>query len=155
MIIAAADRVLYPRFTRYVRHSLPTIANIGSMRRAFLRFAQMDRATLQRALAWGNQPTLSIQALVSPPGSFLNGEFTPDSGSDEIRLNVLLVDAFETGAPHQLAFTRNADGQQMPRVGVTILHELVHWGDDQDGIDFPGEEGELFEAAVYGINTTG
>jgi hypothetical protein len=155
MIIPAADQVLYPRFARYVRNSLPSIANIPSMQRAFRRFAQMDRATLQRALAWGNQPTLSIQALVSPPGSFLNGEFTPDSGSNEIRLNVLLVQAFETGSPHQLAVTHNSRGQPMPRVGVTILHELVHWGDDQDGVDFPGEEGELFEAAVYGINTTG
>ena len=155
MIISAADQVTYPRFTRYVRRSLPSIANVASMRRAFLRFAQMDRATLQRALAWGNQPTLSIQALASPPGSFLNGEFTPDSGSNEIRLNVLLVQAFETGSPHQLAVTHNASGQPMPRVGVTILHELVHWGDDQDGVDFAGEEGELFEAAVYGTNTTG
>ena len=35
-------------------------------------------------------------------------------------------------------------------VGVTILHELTHWGDDQDGVDRPGEEGEEFEIKVYG-----
>jgi hypothetical protein len=155
MIISGTDQVTFPRFSRYVRRSLPSIANIGSMRRAFLRYAQMNRATLQRALAWGNQPTLAIVAIASPPGTFINGEFTPGIGSNEIRLNEILVTAFENGAPPNLAFTQNAAGQSMPRVGVTILHELIHWGDDQDGIDFPGEEGEQFEQDVYGINTTG
>jgi hypothetical protein len=125
------------------------------MQRAFLRFAQMDRATLKRALKWGNQPTLEILPLTSAPGTFLNGEFTPDIGSNTIRLNELLVEAFESGTPANLATTHNSRGQPMPRVGVTILHELVHWGDDQDGIDFVGEEGEQFEEAVYGVNTTG
>ncbi|NDR59327.1 hypothetical protein [Aliiruegeria sabulilitoris] len=155
MIVSSADQTTYPRFARYVRRDLPTIANIASMRRAFRRYAQMDRATLQRALRWGNQPTLNITALTSPPGTFRNGEFTPGIDSDELRLNVLLVRAFESGSPPNLAYTRNAAGTRMPRVGVTILHELVHWGDDQDGIDYAGEEGELFEVEVYGINTTG
>jgi hypothetical protein len=155
MIISAANQVTYPRFTRYVRRSLPSIANIASMRRAFLRYAQMNRVTLQRALAWGNQPTLSIAPIASPAGTFINGQFTPNTGSNTITLNQTLVAAYEAGAPPNLAYTRNASGKRMPRVGVTILHELVHWGDDQDGIDYAGEEGELFEVDVYGINTTG
>jgi len=36
-------------------------------------------------------------------------------------------------------------------VGVTLLHELVHWADNLDGIDFPDEEGEQFETDVYGM----
>jgi hypothetical protein len=35
-------------------------------------------------------------------------------------------------------------------LGVTILHELVHWGDDRDGVDREDEEGEEFERLVYG-----
>lgn len=35
-------------------------------------------------------------------------------------------------------------------IGVTILHEYVHYGDNLDGVDYPGEEGELFEIDVYG-----
>ena len=155
MIISAVDQTTYPRFTRYVRRSLPSVANSASMRRAFLRFAQMNRVTLQRALGWGNHPTLSIVPIASPAGRFVNGQFTPNTGSNTIRLNQILVAAYEAGAPPNLAFTQNAAGSTMPRVGVTILHELVHWGDDRDGVDYPGEEGELFEAAVYGINTTG
>jgi hypothetical protein len=155
VIISASDQTTYPKFARYVRYSLPSIANIASMQRAFRRYAQMDRATLRRALTWGNQPTLRIIPIASPPGSFINGQFSPGIGSNTIELNKLLVHAFETGSPPHLAFTTNAAGKKMPRVGVTILHELVHWGDDKDGVDYPGEEGELFETAVYGINTTG
>ncbi len=155
MIISRVDQTRYPKFTRYVRNSLPSIANVAAMRRAFLRYAQMNRTTLQRALAWGNQPTLNITALASPAGTFRNGEFTPNTGSNEIRLNRILVTAYENGTPANMAYTTNAAGTQLPRVGVTILHELVHWGDDQDGIDYPGEEGELFETAVYGRNTSG
>ena len=33
---------------------------------------------------------------------------------------------------------------------ATLLHELVHWGDWQDGKDQDGEEGNLFEIAAYG-----
>lgn len=155
MIIDGQDQTTYPKFTIYVKKYLPEIANIQSMQRAFLRYAQMDRTTLKRALKWGNQPTLKIVEFPPDPDSFLNGEFTPGISSNEIRLNKILVKAYEDGSPANLAFTQNARGQKMPRVGVTILHELVHWGDDQDGIDFEGEEGELFEQAVYGRNTDG
>ena len=47
-------------------------------------------------------------------------------------------------------------GKQVYLVGVTLLHELTHWADAQDGHDdaVPGdpgnEEGEAFERAVYG-----
>jgi hypothetical protein len=35
-----------------------------------------------------------------------------------------------------------------------LLHELVHWGDDQDGVDRPGEEGKEFERRAYGTAIT-
>ena len=41
-------------------------------------------------------------------------------------------------------------GKLVYLVGVTLLHELAHWADDQDGVDTSGEEGELYEKDVYG-----
>lgn len=35
-------------------------------------------------------------------------------------------------------------------VGVTVLHEYVHFRDNSDGVDYPGEEGSLFEKDAYG-----
>ena len=49
-------------------------------------------------------------------------------------------------------FERSSGGNVLLQtIGATILHELVHWGDDQDGVDYPGEEGELFEKHVYNL----
>lgn len=56
-----------------------------------------------------------------------------------------MVDEFEAGKGKRVA--RAGD---VYLVGVTLLHELVHWGDDQDGIDRPGAEGEEFERLIYG-----
>lgn len=149
MIIARADQLSFPKVTQYVRDSLPGVANIDSVCRAFRRFAQMDRASLQAALAWGSQPTLKFVDLVNADGGFLFGEFTPDSGSNELRINLKMAQDFEVG-PTPNFVGRNARGARVYLLGVTILHELVHWGDDRDGIDFPEEEGEAFERAVYG-----
>ena len=150
MIMSPADQVSFPRLARYVRVELPKVANIDSIARAYLRYAQMNRATLRRALAWGNQPTLVFVPMSTDSGSFQGGAFTPDIGSNELQINSHLADAFEAGGPPRLFTTRNARGQPFPLIGTSILHELVHWGDDQDGVDFPGEEGDQFEMDVYG-----
>jgi hypothetical protein len=155
VLINLEDQVTYPKFTRYVRDSLPAVANIKSVQRAFLEYAQLDRTTLKRALQWGFAPVLCVVDIVSPAGKFRNGFFT--KGTHIIKLNRLLVQAYEDGTPPDLAFSHTASGAELPRVGVTILHELVHWGDNQDGVDYgvDTEEGNLFEVAVYGANIKG
>ena len=110
----------------------------------------MDRATLRRALAWGNQPTLVFVAMSTASATFQGGEFIPDIHSNDLRINAAVAAAFEAGAPPRLMWTRNQRGDRFPLIASSILHELVHWGDDQDGIDFPGEEGDLWEQDVYG-----
>jgi len=60
-----------------------------------------------------------------------------------MRLHKSLVEKFEKSS---------GDRVLLKTVGATILHELVHWGDDQDGVDYPGEEGELFEKHVYKLS---
>jgi hypothetical protein len=150
MIMSGADQVTFSRLARYVRVELPKIANIDSMARAYLRYAQMNRATLRRALTWGNQPTLVFEPMSTDSATFQGGFFIPDIGSNELHINSHLADAFEAGGPPRLFTTRNARGQPFPLIGSSILHELVHWGDDQDGIDFAGEEGDQFEQDVYG-----
>ncbi len=74
------------------------------------------------------------------------GEFTPDVGSQELRVNRKMVEEFEAGRGKR----PTPDGREVYVLGVTILHELIHWGDDQDGVDRPAEEGEEFEKTVYG-----
>jgi hypothetical protein len=68
------------------------------------------------------------------------GEFTPDTKSNELRIHKPLVEKLKKKYSKEVTLL----------VGASILHELAHWGDDQDGKDLPGEEGELFEKAAYG-----
>jgi Metallopeptidase toxin 3 len=140
MKMSAHDQTTYPQLKQYVRDSLPKVADIPIIRNAMLEIAQLNHAKLKKALAWGNEPTLKVTKLTGAVG-----EFSPDVGSNEIRLDTDMVLEFEGGGG-----LRNAKAGRVYLVGVTILHEMTHWGDDQDGVDRPGEEGEEFETKVYG-----
>lgn len=140
MKMSAADQASFPKLKQYVRDSLPKVADVPVIRAAFLEIGQLNHAKLKQALAWGNEPTIKVTKLTDAVG-----EFTPDIGSNEIRLDTDMVKEFEAGRG-----LRQARAGRVYLVGVTILHELIHWGDDQDGVDRPGEEGEEFERKVYG-----
>lgn len=140
MKMSTQDQSDYPKLKQYVMCSLPSVADIPVIRNAMLEIAQLNHSKLKAALAWGNEPTIKVTQIEGAVG-----EFTPDIGSNEIRLDTDMVEEFEGGGG-----LRNARAGRVYLVGVTILHELVHWGDDQDGVDRPGEEGEEFERKVYG-----
>jgi hypothetical protein len=153
MIILMGDQVSFPKLARYVRYELPKVASIDVVANGFLRWAQMDRATLQRALTWDNQPTLMFRPMPTTIDRLVSGEFSPPN---ELHINTALAAAFEAGAPPWLFTMRNARGDPFPLIGAIILHELVHWGDywdDINQIEFPGEEGNQFMIDVYGLRT--
>lgn len=141
MRMLGADIRTYPRFAYYVRHNLPDIMTVPAVVTAMQRIGQIDLARLRLAAQWGHGPMISIVLLV---GAY--GEFTPGVGSQEIRIQRRVVEDFEAGRGVRLA-----RAGRVYLVGVTLLHELVHWGDDQDGIDRAGEEGEEFERLTYGV----
>lgn len=143
------DKVCYKKFADYVRCSLPTVADVPAIVRAFQKYGQIDRTTLRRALKWENLPTIKITDLDG-----IYGEFTPGIGSNEIRIDTQVVKDFCAG--RGVLLTKG--NKPIYLAGVTLLHELVHWADDQDGIDYDvdpdddhnDEEGELFEIDCYG-----
>ena len=102
----------------------------------------ISKATIRQALEWGHGPMVKVADLPDDT----NGEFTPDSGSNEIRINRKRVEQFEKGK----GLEKTAHGNLVYVVGTILLHELTHWADDQDGVDTPGEEGKMFEEAIYG-----
>jgi hypothetical protein len=145
MIMLHRDENQFKKLASYVKDDLPKVSGIDAIVNGFLKYAQVDRPTLQRALTWGNQPILMFRPMSTDP--LMGGEFF---GPNEIHINTALATAFEAGAPPRLLTMRNARGDQFPLIGAVILHELVHWGDARDGIEFDGEEGNLFWIDVYG-----
>lgn len=142
MKMAHADIVRYKEFAKYVKDDLPKVAANKVIAKALLEIGQLDGATLKRALNWGDGPDIKIVPIA---GAY--GEFTPDVHSNEIRIDTKVVEDFEAGR----GMRRTRTGAAVALAGVTLLHELTHWGDDKDGVDRPGEEGEEFEIRIYGM----
>ena len=140
MKMSAHDIKVYPKLAYYVKHDMPKIIGVSSIVLALNKVGQINKATFRMALKWGSGPTIKVTNL---SGAY--GEFTPGIHSNEIRIDTKLVTNFESGKGMKVAKAGNVF-----LVGVTLLHELVHWGDDKDGIDRPGEEGEEFEKLIYG-----
>lgn len=140
MRMTSADIKKYPKFAYYVKYNIPGVINVHQIVYAMKIVGGLKKAKLRQALKWGNGPQIKITKL---SGAY--GEFTPNSNSNEIRISTALVKDFEKGKDKRVARAGN-----VYLVGVTLLHELVHWGDDQNGVDRAGEEGEEFERLMYG-----
>ncbi len=137
MKLSKAQEKQFPKLHYYLRVDIPKLAHHAKISAALGKYGQIKKSGLSMILNYGTGPQVSVVALANACG-----EFSPGSRSNELRLHRSLVDAFERSA---------GDTVLLKTVGATILHELVHWGDDQDGIDYPGEEGELFEKHVYSM----
>jgi hypothetical protein len=138
--ISLADQARYPAFTRYVHIDLPKVASVPAIVQAMRRIGQINRPTLIKAMTWKQGPSVLI---VPIPDAY--GEYDSGIKSDQIKIDTGLVKEFEAGKGKRVARAGHVF-----LVGVVLLHELVHWGDDKDGIDRPGEEGEEFEKLIYG-----
>lgn len=140
MRMRSVDIKAYPKLTHYVKNDLYKLINVPAIVSAMNKTAQLNRAKLRVALSWNSGPIIKVAPLVG-----VYGEFSPNIGSNEIRIEDKMVREFEAGRGKRISRAGN-----VYLVGVTLLHELVHWGDDQDGIDRPGEEGAEFERLIYG-----
>lgn len=140
MWLDPTDAKTYQNLAEYMSRKLPTAYKEPSIAYALQKVGQFNRIKLRQALRWGQQPTVVVRNLGGA-----HGEFTPNIGSNEIRVNTATVQEFESGGG-----IRKARNGNVYLIGVTLLHELIHWCDDQDRIDRPGEEGEEFENLVYG-----
>lgn len=130
----------YEKLAHYLSNDFQECYKVPSIAYALKETGQANRNKLRFAMRWGQIPNVNVTTLV---GAY--GEFTPGIGSNEIRLDTNLVLEFEAGKG-----IRKARAGNVYKVGVILLHELTHWCDDQDGIDYPAEEGNEFERLVYG-----
>lgn len=141
----------FPKLNYYVKVNLPQVAEVNIIVNAIQKLAgKTTRETIKNALKWGQGPTITVVKDLRCADKKAYGCYK--WGSDEIRIDEQLVKDFEAGKG--LVTLKNR--KKVYLVGVTLLHELTHWADAQDGVDdlVPGdpanEEGAAFEKAVYG-----
>lgn len=141
----------YPRFARYVREEMPAFAEMDDIVDTIHGLSgATPREAIVDALQWGKGPSISIVKRLVCAGGPAYGCYT--WGGNLIMINEFTVAEYEAGRG-QVKVTK---GREVDMIGVTLLHELTHWADAQDGVDDPipddptNEEGEAFERAVYG-----
>jgi hypothetical protein len=141
----------YPKLHYYVRVNMPEVAYVNAIISAIKKLAgTTSRATIKDALKWGNAPQINVVSNLECAGDKAFGCYT--WGSDEISIDEDMVKDFESGKGK----VKKTDGKLVYLVGATLLHELTHWADAQDGVDDPvpgdptNEEGNAYEKAVYG-----
>lgn len=142
MRMSPADVTRFPESARYVRNVLPTVIDIPVIVRAMRRTGQLNRVQFRMALRWGTDPLIMIV-----PGMAACGQFTPTPANNTIEIREAIFTEFEAGRGRLAARAGNVFA-----LGLNILHEMVHWGDNRDGVDRDGEEGDEFELLVYGRN---
>jgi Metallopeptidase toxin 3 len=143
MQLSKQDIKDYPKFARYVSLSMPEVANVSVIVSKIKELAgTITTEKIKESLVWGKGPMVTVADLPDDT----NGEFTPDIKSNEIRINRKRVKQFEDGK----GLEKTKWGKLVYVVGTILLHELTHWADDQDGVDTAGEEGKMFEEAIYG-----
>jgi len=151
MKIDAATIKKYPKFTYYLQVNMPEIANIKAIISVIKKLSgTTSRATIKKALKWGQLPTIKVVPNLVCAGVKAYGCYS--WGSDEIKIDEGMVKDFESGKGKAI----NSEGKKVYLVGATLLHELTHWADAKDGVDDPvpkdptNEEGNAFEKGVYG-----
>lgn len=135
------DYLLYPRTRDFLRTELPLVIHDKKKWPAFLKYSEFQGRWFGNfwavcAVSWGSKPQIKIEALKD---AF--GEYRPGRNEDIVYLDKGWASRFEQDY-------KKKEAKQL--MEATILHEMVHWGDDQDGKDQAGEEGEAFENAAYG-----
>ncbi|ARO87979.1 hypothetical protein EBAPG3_009480 [Nitrosospira lacus] len=142
----------YPKFHYYVRVNMPDVANVKAIISQIRKLSgATSRNTIMNALKWGKNPAIKVVPNLVCAGVKAYGCYS--WGSDELQIDEDLVKDFEAGK----GIVKNASGKRVYLVGATLLHELTHWADAQDGgVDDPvpgdptNEEGNAYEKGVYG-----
>lgn len=134
---------LYPKLTEYLKNQLPNIKDNTTIINAIKKYTNLTTAEIEQHLKWGNGPTIKIEQLGSA-----YGKFKKSVDLNSLYLDIDLVNQLENTTPNS-----NLANAFAFLIGVTVLHEYVHYGDynyNGDTWQYPQEEGLLFENDVYG-----
>lgn len=128
MKMDAATIAKYPRFHHYVSVNMPEVAHVKAIISQVKKLAgKTPSATIVNALKYGNDPRITVVPGLVCAGVASYGCYA--WGSNEIRIDEDIVKDFEAGKGQ----FKTKHGKLVYLVGVTLLHELTHWADAQDG----------------------
>lgn len=137
---------LYPKLTEYLKNKMPLLETNRKIIDAIMALTGLTESEIAEHFEWGNGPTIIVLQLDNyTPNTSENtlGLFDP-THPENLFIDLDLVLELENGSTMM-----NSDALIF-LLGVTILHEYVHYGDYNQGVNNEIEEGDLFEESVYG-----
>lgn len=138
------DYKKYEALAHYLAYGIQGVLENKHVVGALKKYGQFTDKQLKQNFKWGHGPKIVIEKMTGKLGYY-----TPGVGSKEIHLNQDYVEMLE-----KMPSGKERDALLF-LIAITIMHETVHYGDDQDGIDYTGakgagEEGNAFEITAYG-----
>ena len=144
----------YPQLFAYLGRLGGAVLNNAKIVENMSIYGLMSHHKLAHALLPGVGPQLRIKTLfgggcVSDKDAFGCFDY---AFPGRIYLDKEMVTNFEIDPKASTMMLTTATGAKVPLVGVTVLHELVHWGYywGSGFGDEPDERGDAFEKATYG-----
>ena len=153
MKLSAGDISTFPKFAQYVKDAVPTLIGVPRIVNSLKKNGSLTDAEINSGLLWGNNPLVVITDLrngqCGVPAAF---GCTRASSTTQIEIDLTTVQNFEKAPYAQgTGVGKNAAGQNVFIVGVTLLHEFCHLGHVIHGTPEPGgEAGFGFEKDAYG-----
>jgi hypothetical protein len=147
MRLTADDQSSFPQLTEYLRHAFPRLTSNAVIVFNLNRFGSLSAAQARHALMWGTDPLVSIVDLSAGQCGIPSADGCT-SDATHIEIDDDIVAEFETGGNANLRLAPN--GHFVYLAGVTMLHEMCHWGNFLNGVAEATDTGTQFETAVYG-----
>jgi RHS repeat-associated protein len=134
----------YPRLARYLEYGIQQVLDNPTIMASLQKHGQMSKENIEEGLTWGSGPNIRVTSLTNTTHINIPILGQHPHGTSNLLIQKDLIELLEkaTGMEREAVLFL---------VGVTILHEFVHYGDGQDGeyISYP-EKGEDFEKDAYG-----
>lgn len=139
--LRASDKAKSKLFTAYLRTGVTEVLKSNVLMGALMKHSQLSREQIETALTWNNGPTVEI--IKKQEGDVMwDGNYT--GGKDgRIQIDERLIDILNSAS---------AEDRQAALLYVvsTLLHETVHYGDNQDGNIEDNKEAEYQEREIDG-----
>jgi Metallopeptidase toxin 3 len=147
MRLSSDDQTSFPQLRQYLQRSFPALTSNSVIVFNLRKFGSLSDAQARHALMWGTEPLVSIVDLDAGQCGVPQA-FGCTSDSTQIQIDDDLVAEFEKGGSANLRLAPN--GHHVYLTGVTLLHEMCHWGNFLNGVAETTDAGDAFESAVYG-----
>jgi hypothetical protein len=123
-VILPKEQQRFDKLTRWVQWYAPKLANDRAVVGTMEELVGIDHHQVVGALRWGHGPTISIVPELDCRGPAA-GCFRSAS-PDALEIDERIVTAYQQGADRETRFTGS---HRVPKPGIVLLHELVHWAD--------------------------